>query len=66
MHTHNTNKSYLLQLTDVLMIWILIIILRESIPRQVDNKSGIPEEEKGVWGSQGGDRGQEFSRMMNG
>ena len=34
---------------DVLMIWILIIILRESIPRQVVKKSGIPEEGKGVW-----------------
>ena len=29
--------------------------VRESIPRQVDKKSGVPEEEKGVWGSQGGD-----------
>ena len=36
--------------------------MRESIPRQVDKKSGIPKEEKGsgalkaeigVWGSQG-------------
>ena len=25
--------------------------MRESIPRQVDKKSGVPEEEKGVWGS---------------
>ena len=24
--------------------------MRESIPRQVD-KSGVPEEEKGIWGS---------------
>ena len=32
-------------------------ILRESIPRQVDKKSRFPEEEKGVWGSQGGDKG---------
>ena len=30
-------------------------VLRESIPREVDKKSGVPEEEKkGVWGSQGG------------
>ena len=36
--------------------------MRESIPRQVDKKSGVPEEEGGVWGSQGGDRGLEFSR----
>ena len=29
--------------------------LPESIPRQVDKKSGVPEdEEKGAWGSQGG------------
>ena len=31
-------------------------LLRESIPRQVDKKSRVPKEEKGVWGSQGGDR----------
>ena len=30
------------------------LLMRESIPRQVDKKSGVPEEEKGVWGSQGG------------
>ena len=29
--------------------------------RQVDKKSRVPEEEKGVWSSQG-DRGLEFSR----
>ena len=34
--------------------------MRESIPRQVDKKSRVPEEEKGAWGSQGGDRGLEF------
>ena len=32
-----------------------IIVVRESIPRQVDKKSGVPEEEViGVWKSQGG------------
>ena len=36
--------------------------MRESFPKQVDKKSRVPEEEKGVWGSQGGDRGLEFSR----
>ena len=36
--------------------------MRESIPRQVDKKSRVPEEEKGVWGSRSGDRGLEFSR----
>ena len=40
--------------------------MKESIPRQVDKKSGVPEEEKGVWGSQGGDRGLEFSRRRKG
>ena len=30
-------------------------VLRESISRQVDKKSGVPKGEKGVWGSQGGD-----------
>ena len=40
--------------------------MRESIPRQVDKKSRVPEEEKGVWGSQGGDRGLEFSRRKEG
>ena len=28
--------------------------LRESILRQTDKKSGVLEEEKGAWGSQGG------------
>ena len=28
--------------------------MRESIPRQVDKKSGVPEEDRGVWNSQGG------------
>ena len=36
--------------------------MREPIPRQVDKKSGVPKEEKGVWGSQSGDRSLEFSR----
>ena len=40
--------------------------MRESIPRQVDKKSGVPEEEKGVWGFQGRDRGLEFSRRRKG
>ena len=40
--------------------------MRESIPRQVDKKSGVPEEEKGIWGSQGGDTGLEFSRRRKG
>ena len=42
------------------------IRVRESIPRQGDKKSRVPEERKGVWGSQGGDRGVEFSRRRKG
>ena len=40
--------------------------MRESIPRQVDKKSGIPKEEKGVWSPQGGERGLGFSRRRKG
>ena len=40
----------------------LRVELRESIPRQVDKKSRVLEEEKGVWGSQSKDEGLEFSR----
>ena len=42
------------------------LLVRESIPRQVDKKPRVPEEEKEVWGSQGGDRGLEFSRKRKG
>ena len=34
--------------------------MRESIPRQVDKKSGVPEEDRGVWNSQGGGKGKLF------
>ena len=40
--------------------------MRESIPRQIEKKSRVLEEEKGVWGSQGGDRDLEFSRRRKG
>ena len=40
--------------------------MRESIPRQIEKKSRVLEEEKGVWGSQGGDRALEFSRRRKG
>jgi len=33
-----------------------------SIPRQIDRKSGVPKDERVVWGSPGGDRVLEFSR----
>lgn len=33
------------------------LVMRESTPRQVDEKSGVPEEGERVWGSQeGGER----------
>ena len=40
--------------------------MKESIPRQVDKKSGVPEEDRGVWGCQGGDKGLEFLRRRKG
>ena len=40
--------------------------LRESIPRQVEKKSRVLEEEKGAWGFQRGDRGLEFLRRKKG
>ena len=40
--------------------------LRESMPRQVDKKSGVPKEETWIWDSRGGDRGLEFSRRRKG
>ena len=39
---------------------------RESILTQFDKKPRVPEEEKGVWGSQAVDRGLEFSRRGKG
>ena len=40
--------------------------MRESVLRQVDKKSRVPEEERRVWGSQRGDRVLEFSRRTEG
>ena len=34
-----------------------VTILRESVPRQIEKKSRVPKEEKGVWGSRSGDQG---------
>ena len=36
------------------------LMLRESIPRQADKKSGVPEEERWVWNSQGGGKDKLF------
>ena len=45
---------------------LMCLYMRESIPRQVNKKSGVPKEEKGVWGSQSRDRGLAFSRRRKG
>ena len=34
----------------------VVVVMRESIPRQVDKKSGVLEEERGGWSSQGGEK----------
>ena len=40
--------------------------MRESIPGQIDKKSGVSEEEKGVWGSQGGGKDKDlFSTFLS-
>ena len=42
------------------------LTLKESIPRQVDKKSGVPKEERGVWGSQvGGNDKSLFSSLYS-
>ena len=45
---------------------ILHMVMRKSIPRQVDKKSGIPEEEKGAWGLSRRRWGLECSRRRKG
>ena len=40
------------------------LLLRKSIPRQVDKKSKAPEGEKGVWDSQGGEKDRLFSAFL--
>ena len=42
--------------------WHTGLAVREAIPRQVDRKSGVREEERGVWDSRKGDRGLQISR----
>ena len=44
----------------------LFMYLGESISTQIDKKSRVPKEEKGVWEFQSGDRGLEFSRRRKG
>jgi len=50
----------------VFLFFFLHLLVRELIPRQVDKKSRVPKEEKGIWSSQGGDRNLEFSRKRTG
>ena len=39
--------------------------MRESIPSQVDKKSWAPEEETGVWNSQGGGKNKQLSFSLH-
>ena len=50
--TTNLENSYKTYSSCKVPSQVNIIIVRESIPRRVDKKFGVPEEEKGVWGSQ--------------
>ena len=47
---HHSLKASILQCSTFFMI----LLLRELTPRQVDKKSRVPKEERGVWNSQGG------------
>ena len=44
----------------------LNVRMRKSIPMQADEKPWVHEEERGVWGSRGGNRVQELSRRKKG
>ena len=52
----------LILVLDLLFTNVYQLVLKQLILREVDKKSGVCKEEKGVWGSQEGDRGMEFSR----
>ena len=42
------------------------LLVRESLPRQVDKKSGVlEEEEKEVWGSQGGRKDKHLFSLLS-
>ena len=45
------------------MICFPSVALRKSIPRQIDKKSKVLKEEKGVWNSQGGEKDKLFVRL---
>ena len=40
------------------------MLVRESIPRQIDKKFRVPKEENGVWGLQGGGKDIGFSLSL--
>ena len=43
-----------------MLVWLRTVLLRELILRWVDKKSWVLEEEKEVWGSQGGKKDKLF------
>ena len=55
----------LILVLDLLFTNVYQLVLKQLILREVDKKSGVCKEEKGVWGSQEGDRGMEFSSPGN-
>ena len=59
MNLYQVNKNCPLE--NIILVF-KITKVRESIPKQVDKKSWVPKEEKGVWGPRRGDRGLEFLR----
>ena len=63
MNLYQVNKNCPLE--NIILVF-KITKVRESIPKQVDKKSWVPKEEKGVWGPQSGDKGLEFSRRRKG
>ena len=63
-------SSYRMKMTPFFLDNIILLKeergMRESIPKQVNKKSRLPKEKRGVWGSPGGGTGLEFSRRRNG
>ena len=53
-------RASLARSSSVSTLNIVAVTMRESIPRQVDKKSRVPEEQKGVWGCQEGEKDKHF------